>query len=75
MSQQYLNYIRNVNKAKSSICAYCKNKSTDIIAEKHSIKFVCQDHFKTEPDCILDTSNPHILHYIYPNGRKWWSIN
>lgn len=70
MSHKYLDYIRELNKKKASICAYCKNKSVDIIAEKHQIKYVCSNHYIPPTDCILDTSNPHVLHYIYPNGKK-----
>ena len=46
MTQKYLDYIRAINKAKSSICAYCQEKSIGIIAEGYTIKFVCKKHFK-----------------------------
>ena len=45
MTERYLDYIRAINKAKASKCAYCKNKSVDIIAEGAFIKYVCSDHF------------------------------
>lgn len=74
MSHNYLEYIREHNKAKASKCAYCKNKSVDIIAEKHQIKYVCQDHYIPPVDCILDTSMPGVWHYIYPQGIKYWTM-
>ena len=74
MTQKYLDYLRAIKKAKSNKCAYCQDKSIGIIAEGYKIKFVCKSHFKNPPDCILDLSNPKVLHYIYPNGVKWWRI-
>jgi hypothetical protein len=74
MSNKYLYYIRESNKKKSSICAYCQNKSIDIIAEGAFIKFVCSDHLIIPPDCILDLSNPHALHYTYPQGISYWTM-
>ena len=70
MSHKYLEYLRDINKAKASICAYCGAKSIGIIAVGHNIKFVCSDHYIPPTDCILDISDPMVLHYIYPNGKK-----
>lgn len=70
MSKQYLDYIRDINKAKASKCYICKKQSTGINAYKHEIKFVCDDHLRREAEVILDTSIPNVLHYIYPNGKK-----
>ena len=69
MSKQYLDYIRDINKAKTSKCHICKKQSTGINAYKHEIKFVCDDHLRREPRVILDTSMPNILHYTYPDGK------
>ena len=55
MTQKYLEYLRAINKAKSSICAYCKDKSIGIVAEGYAIKFVCKKHFKNPPDFKLST--------------------
>ena len=44
MSHKYLDYIREHNKKKASICAYCKNPSTDLIAIGAYLKYVCQTH-------------------------------
>jgi hypothetical protein len=70
MSHKYLEYLREHNRAKASICSYCKNRSVDIIAEKHQIKYVCSDHYISPTDCILDVSVPGVLHYTYPQGKK-----
>lgn len=70
MSKQYLSYIRDINKAKASKCHICKSQSTEINAYAHEIKFVCNNHYIEKDDVILDTSQPGILHYIYPNGKK-----
>ena len=52
MTEKYLDYLRAINKAKSSKCAYCQEKSIGIIAEGYMIKFVCKKHFKEKPDKI-----------------------
>ena len=62
MSKQYLDYIREINKAKASICHYCKKQSTGINAVAERIIFVCNNHYI--PD------NPHVIHKVYPGGYK-----
>lgn len=70
ISHKYLDYIRDINKAKASKCHICKSQSTGINAYKHEIKFVCDEHLRREAEVILDTSIPNVLHYIYPNGKE-----
>lgn len=70
MSHKYLDYIREQNKAIASKCHICKKQSTGINAYGYQIKFVCNKHLKAGDEVILDTSNPNVLHYIYPNGKK-----
>lgn len=70
MSKQYLSYIRDLNKAKTSKCHICKSQSTGINAYGYEIKFVCNDHLRREADVILDTSIPGVIHYTYPNGKQ-----
>ena len=70
MSYKYLDYIRQLNKAKASVCHICKKQSTGINAYGYRIEFVCKDHFEAGTDVILDTSNPNVLHYTYPNGKS-----
>ena len=41
MSQSYLDYIREQNKHKASICAYCHHKAVGIIAVGYRILYVC----------------------------------
>ena len=62
MSKQYLDYIREINKAKASICHYCKKQSTGINAVAERIIFVCNTHYI--PD------NPNVIHKVYPDGYK-----
>jgi len=62
MSYKYLDYIRQLNKAKASVCHICKKQSTGINAYGYEIKFVCQDHYI--PD------NPNVVHRVYPEGLK-----
>ena len=69
MSYKYLDYIRQLNKAKASVCHICKKQSTGINAYGYEIKFVCKDHFEAGIDVILDTSIPGVIHYTYPNGK------
>ena len=71
ISHKYLDYIREANKAKASKCHICKKQSTKINAYGYQIKFVCDDHFEAGCDVILDTSNPNVLHYTYPNGKEY----
>jgi len=63
MSKQYLDYIREINKAKASICHYCKKQSTGINAVAERIIFVCNTHYI--PD------NPNVIHRIYPQGMDY----
>ena len=70
MSHKYLDYIRELNKAKASKCHICKKQSTKINAYGYQIKFVCDDHFEAGIDVILDTSIPNVIHRTYPNGRS-----
>ena len=50
MSHKYQEYIREINKAKSSKCYICKSKSTDIIAKGHAVYFVCKTHYILEQE-------------------------
>ena len=70
MSHQYLDHIRQLNKIRTSKCHICKKQSTEINAYGYRIEFVCKDHFRAGDEVILDISNPNVLHYIYPNGKK-----
>jgi hypothetical protein len=70
MSHQYLDHIRQLNKIRASKCHICKKQSTEINAYGYRIEFVCKDHFRAGDEVILDISNPNVLHYIYPNGKK-----
>lgn len=70
MSHKYLDFIRERNKAIASKCHYCKKQSTGINSDGYRILFVCDDHLRREPDVILDTSIPGVLHYTYPEGKK-----
>ena len=63
MSKQYLDYIREINKAKASICHYCKKQSTGINAVAERIIFVCNTHYI--PD------NPNVIHRVYPQGMAY----
>jgi len=63
MSHKYLDYIRELNKAKASKCHICKKQSTGINAYGYEIKFVCQDHYI--PD------NPNVIHRVYPDGMPY----
>ena len=63
MSKQYLDYIREINKAKASICHYCKKQSTGINAVAERIIFVCNNHYI--PD------NPNVIHRVYPQGMDY----
>jgi len=62
MSHKYLDYIRELNKAKISLCHICKKQSTGINAYGYQIKFVCDDHHIPY--------NPNVVHRVYPNGIK-----
>ena len=44
MSHKYLDYIREHNKAKASICKYCDKPSTDLIAIGAYLNYVCKTH-------------------------------
>lgn len=66
----YLERIRKENKEYASKCHICKKQSTGINAYGYEIKFVCDEHFEAGVDVILDTSNPNVLHYTYPNGKE-----
>jgi hypothetical protein len=70
LSHTYLDHIRELNKIKASKCHICKKQSTGINAYGYRIEFVCKDHFRAGDEVILDISNPNVLHYIYPNGKK-----
>ena len=70
MSYKYLEAIRERNKQLSSKCFICKAPTTGINAYKHAIRFVCNSHLIIPDDIILDASQPGILHYTYPNGKK-----
>ena len=73
MSHKYLDYIKEHNKNKQSICSECPKKAIDIIAVKHRVQYACQDHFISRPICILDLSDTHVLHYTYPQGVDYWT--
>ena len=45
MSHNYLDYIREYNRAIASKCYICQDKTTDIIAKEYRIHFVCKTHF------------------------------
>ncbi len=66
----FLNQVREDNKRIASKCHYCKKQSTGINAIEYRIVFVCKDHFEAGDDVILDTSQPGVIHYTYPNGKK-----
>jgi hypothetical protein len=63
MSKQYLAYIRELNKAKTSVCHYCKSQSTGINSVGYRIIFVCNTHYI--PD------NPNVIHRVYPQGMEY----
>lgn len=65
----YLDHLRQRNVRIASICHYCKSQSTGINSDGYRILFVCDDHFEAGTEVILDTSNPNVLHYTYPNGK------
>lgn len=69
-TRTYLNIIRQRNKEHISKCYNCGAESIGINADKHRVLYVCQDHYKKPDDVILDTSQPGVLHYTYPNGKK-----
>jgi len=62
MSKQYLAYIRELNKAKISLCYICKKQSTGINCNGYEVLFVCDDHHIPY--------NPNVVHRVYPNGMK-----
>ena len=66
----YLQHLRDRNVKIASVCHYCKKASSGINSDGYRILFVCDDHFKTADDVILDTSMPGVIHYTYPNGKK-----
>jgi hypothetical protein len=70
MVAAYLQHLKERNVEKASICEYCKQPSTSINSDGYQILFVCDNHYIEADDVILDTSQPGILHYIYPNGKK-----
>jgi hypothetical protein len=69
-TRSYLNIIRQKNKAVASKCYKCGAESMGINADKHTILYVCKDHYIQKDDLILDTSQPGVIHYTYPNGKK-----
>ena len=66
----YLEHIRKRNLEEASQCHICKKQSTEINAYGYEIKFVCDKHFEAGTELILDTSNPNVIHYTYPNGKN-----
>jgi len=70
MMAAYLQHLRDRNVKIASVCHYCKKQSTGINSDGYRILFVCEDHFRAGDDVILDTSNPNVLHYTYPNRKK-----
>lgn len=69
MSHRYLDYIREQNKILASKCYYCQKKTAGINAIGAKIVFVCTKHLQPIYKTILDTSQPGVLHYIYPEGK------
>jgi len=69
MSKSYLDHLRERNVRRASVCHYCKSQSTEINSDGYRIIFVCDEHFEAGDEVILDTSNPNVLHYTYPNGK------
>lgn len=69
-NEQYLDFLRKRNVEAASKCQICGQPTIGINADGYSIRFVCKDHLKNIEDVILDTSNPGVLHYIYPNGKE-----
>jgi hypothetical protein len=46
MSNKYIEYIRAINKLKSSYCYICKDKEAfGIIANQDRIEYVCKTHY------------------------------
>ena len=70
MVAAYLQHLREREVKKASICHYCKQPTIGINSDGYRIIFVCQNHYKEPDDVILDTSQPGVLHYTYPNGKK-----
>jgi hypothetical protein len=66
----YLQHLKERDIKQASICEYCKQPSTSINSDGYQILFVCDDHYIEADDVILDTSQPGILHYTYPNGKS-----
>ena len=66
----YLKHLRERNVKIASVCYYCKSQSTGINSDGYRILFVCDEHFEAGVDVILDTSNPNVIHYTYPNGKE-----
>lgn len=64
----YLQHLRERNIKQASVCHYCKKQSTGINSDGYRIIFVCEDHFEAGVEKITDTSNPNIVHNIYPQG-------
>ncbi|MDA0949378.1 MAG: hypothetical protein O3A64_01495 [Proteobacteria bacterium] len=70
MVAAYLQHLKERDIKKASVCECCKQPSTNINSDGYKILFVCDDHHIQKDDVILDTSQPGVLHYIYPNGKK-----
>jgi len=70
MVAAYLQHLRERNVKIASICHYCKKPTIGINSDGYKILFVCDEHLRQEPDVILDTTIPGVIHYIYPTGRK-----
>ena len=60
-TRSYLNIIRQKNKAMASKCYKCGAESMGINADKHTILYVCKDHY-------IPDSN--VVHRVYPEGKK-----
>lgn len=70
MIDAYLQHLRERNIKVASICHYCKQPTTGINSDGYRIIFVCGEHLRQEPDVILDTTMPGVIHYTYPNGKE-----
>ena len=68
--ETYLDFLRQRNIEKAKYCRYCKKQSTGINSDGYRLFFVCDDHLDDIDDVILDTSDPKVIHYTYPNGKR-----
>lgn len=65
----YLQYLKERNIEKASKCYICGGPTTGINADGYSIFFTCDEHSIEKVRVIVDESNPHVMHFIYPDGK------